>query len=144
MRKTERVTLDASAGRDAGKTFIVTELDSWHAIKWCARAMLALAQSGTNVPPGALAKAADGGPETLAALGLQIFALIPEATALPLMDDVRGCVTYQPPTAAVAAQPIYDGAMCQIEEPTTWYKLMQRVFAVHLGFLPAATPPTTG
>lgn len=142
MRKSEKVTI-ADAGRDLGKTFIVTEMDAWAALKWCTRAMLALSQSGTNVPAGTLKKAVKGGPEKLAALGLQVFALIPEATALPLMDEIKLCVTFQPPDGRMSAQPIYDGDLCQIDEPRTWWTLLTRAFSLHLGFLQAAPNQTT-
>lgn len=142
MRKTERVTI-AAENRDRGKTFIVTEMDAWKAVLWCAKAILALSQSGTNVPPGALVKAAEGGAEALAALGLQIFALVPEAVALPLMNEAKGCVTYQPPNSIISAQPIYDGDQCQVEEPSTWVTLLKVTFSLHLSFLQVAPSPPT-
>lgn len=139
-RKTERVTI-AGENRDSGKTFIVTEMDAWSAIRFCARGMLALSQSGTNVPAGTISKAAAGGPEAFAALGLQMFALIPPDVAMPLLEEAKGCITFQPVDTRVGAQPIYDGAMCQIEETTTWAQLLNRAWALHLGFLKAGPPP---
>lgn len=141
MRKTERVTI-AEQNRDHGKTFIVTEMGAWQALQWAAKAMLALSQGGTSVPPGALAKAASQGPETLAILGLQIFSLVPESVALPLMNEIKLCVTYAPPSG-IAAQPVYEGALCQVEEPSTWFILLKEAFALHLSFLPAAPSQTT-
>lgn len=142
MRKTERVTI-AAPNRDNGKVFIITEMGSLSALNWCARAMLALSQSGIDVQAGAMTKAAEGGAETIAALGMQMFALIPERVALPLMAEARQCITYQPPMQQIAVQPIYDGDMCQIEEVGTWATLLQRTFALHLGFSQADSPPIT-
>lgn len=142
MRKTERVTI-TTENRDHAKTFIVTEMSAWAALQWAAKALLALSQSGTDIKAGALSKAAEGGPETLAVLGLEIFTLVPQSVALPLMAEIKACVTYAPPESAIASQPIYEGAMCQVEEISTWFVLLKAAFILHLGFLPAATPPPT-
>lgn len=142
MRKIERVTID-TPGRDHGRTYIITEMDAWSAVRWCAKALLALTQSGTNVPPEALRNAAEEGPAALAAMGLNIFALVPPGVALPLMEEVRACVMFQPPGSAISAQPIREGDQCQIEEASTWFTLFKRAFALHLGFSEAAPSPTT-
>jgi hypothetical protein len=141
MRKTEHVVI-VEQNRDHGKTFILTEMPAWQALQWCARALLALSQSGSDIRPGALAKAAEGGPETLAALGLEIFTLVPSAVALPLMVEIKGCASFMPPGAAVAVS-IKDGENCQVEEISTWFVLLKHAFMLHLGFLPAAPSPTT-
>ena len=141
MRKTETVTITAD-NRDHAKTFIVTEMPAWQALQWCAKALLALSQSGADIKPGALVKASQGGPEVLATLGLEIFTLVPTGVALPLMQEIRGCVSFQSP-GGLAAVGIKDGDMCQIEEISTWFILLKAAFILHLGFLPAAPPPTT-
>ncbi len=141
MRKHEDVTITAD-NRDHGKTFIVTEMPAWQALQWCAKALLALSQSGADIKPGALVKASEGGPETLAALGLEIFTLVPSSVALPLMQEVRACVTFQSP-GGLAAVGIKDGDMCQVEEISTWFILLKAAFILHLGFFPAAPPPPT-
>lgn len=144
MRKTELVTIAGlEVNRDHGKTFLITEMSAWAALQWCARALLALSQSGTDIKPGALAKAASGGPEALATLGLEIFTLVPSAVALPLMAEIRACVRFQPPSSAIATQPIYEDEQCQVEEISTWFVLLKHAFTLHLGFLPAARPPIT-
>jgi hypothetical protein len=141
MRKTEAVTV-AADNRDYGKTFVITEMPAWQALQWCAKALLALSQSGTDIKPGALAKAAQGGPETIATLGLEIFTLVPPAVALPLMAEIRACVSFQAPGAAVTVS-IKDTEHSQVEEISTWFVLLKHAFILHLGFLPAAPPPTT-
>lgn len=141
MRKTEIVSI-AADNRDHGKTFVVTEMPAWQALQWCAKALLALTQTGADVQPGSLAKAAEGGPEVLAVLGLEIFTLVPAAVALPLMQEIKACVSFQAPGAVVTV-PIKDGMNCQVEEISTWFVLLKAAFVLHLGFLPAAPPPTT-
>lgn len=141
MRNHENVTI-TSDNRDHGKTFVVTEMPAWQALQWCAKALLSLSQSGSDIKPGALVKAAQGGPETLAKLGLQIFSLVPSGVALPLMSEIRACVKFQPPTGEFAVA-IKDGDMCQIEEISTWFVLLKAAFILHLGFLPAVPSPTT-
>lgn len=142
MARHNRVVTIDTEDRDFGKTFVLTEMPAWDAIRFCARAMLALSQTGANIPAGMIAKAADGGPEAFAALGLQMFALVPTEVALPLLDEARACIAYQPPDSRVAVQKILDGAMCQVEEPTTWAVLLKQVWVMHLGFLKAAALPT--
>lgn len=139
-RKQEFVTIDAD-GRDKGRIFILTEMDAWAAIRWCAKAMLALAQTGAQMPSGALAKAAEGGPETLAILGTQLFAFLPEPVALALMEEAKTCVAFQ--SSVGTSQPIYKGDQCQVEEPSTWFKLLQRLLVIHLGFFKAVATPNT-
>ena len=142
-RKTERVTIEAE-GRDKGKTFILTEMDSWSAVRWCAKAMLALTQSGVDTQAVGLSKAAEGGPEKIAALGVTLFAFIPPAVALPLLDEARACVSYRLPLkddSATSSQEIADGPRCQVEEPATWKILLQRLFLLHLGFSEAGDAP---
>jgi hypothetical protein len=141
MRKTESVTI-AADNRDHGKTFIVTEMPAWQALQWCAKALLALSQSGADIKPGALVKASQGGAETLATLGLEIFTLVPAPVALPLMTEIRACVSFQAPDG-ITFTGIKDGPMCQIEEISTWFVLLKAAFILHLGFLPAAPSPTT-
>lgn len=141
MRKIETVLITAE-NRDHGKTFIVTEMPAWQALQWCAKALLALSQSGADIKPGALVKASQGGPEVLAALGLEIFTLVPSVVALPLMAEIRACVGFQSPSGLAAVR-IGDGDMCQIEEISTWFILLKAAFILHLGFLPAAPSPTT-
>lgn len=144
--KTERVTIDAE-GRDKGKSFILTEMDSWNALRWCAKAMLSLSQSGVDVQTIGLTKAVqEGGPEKIAALGATLFAFIPATVALPLLDEARTCIRYRLPVKddkATATQEIADGEACQIAEPRTWVTLFQRLFFLHLGFSEAGDIPTT-
>lgn len=143
MRKTETVTIDLT-GRDNGRSYVLTEMDAWRTIKWAGRAVSALLQSGGTLPTAELMKAAEKGPETLSALGLRIFAYVPESVSLALMEELRACVTFKPANSAMSTQPIMAGDQCQIEEPSTWAVLLQRLFVMHLGFLAAASPPITG
>jgi hypothetical protein len=139
-RKIEKVTIDAE-GRDLGKTFVITEMSAWDAIRWAARATLALAQSGVQIPEGALS----GAPETIAASAFALLSLVPEAVALPLLEEARECIQFQPSTnAAVALQPVEFGGISAVEEPITWATLLRRVFVLHVGFSVAGVAPISG
>jgi hypothetical protein len=140
-RKQEKVTI-ADEGRDLGKTFVLTEMPAWDAVKWATRAYLALAQQGTQIPDGALTS---GDPELIAATGLTLLSLIPEHVAMSLLDEAKACIQFQPSdNSAIALQPVLFGGISAIEEPGTWLALLRRVFSLHVGFSTVGAPPTTG
>lgn len=74
MRKTVNYTVTAQ-GRDYGKLFVITEMPSEQGEWWAMRALLALANSGVNLPDGVVELGMAG----LAEVGLKkLFALPPE------------------------------------------------------------------
>ena len=81
MRKTKTVTIE-SENRDHGKCFLLTEMSAAAAEKWAARAFLALAKSGVNLPDGVadmglagVAAAGAGASDLGACFGALVWAL---------------------------------------------------------------------
>ena len=91
MRKTKIVTIEAE-NRDKGKTFLLTEMSAAQAEKWAARAFLALAKSGAELPAGA----ADAGLAGVATAGLAALSGLDWDLAEPLLDEMFRCIQIQP------------------------------------------------
>lgn len=130
-RKTITVTIDAP-GRDLGKMFVLREMPASQAEKWAAKAFLALARSGAEVPDNIAAAGLAG----VAALGVKAFGGMSFHDAEPLMDEMMACVSIQPDLArpAVIRALIED----DIEEIATRLKLRLELFRLHMDFSAAA------
>lgn len=134
-RRTATVAI-AEAGRDAGKTFFLTELPAQQAEEWFTRAIMLLVRSGTDVPPNIFSY----GPMAFAAMGLGAaltgLGKAPWPEVKTLFDEMFGCVAFKAPNGSL----ITDRAMVdsQIEEVTTRFRLREEVLSLHLGFSLAA------
>jgi hypothetical protein len=133
-RKTERVVID-TPGRDLGRVFVITEMDSWNALILTSKIAHALSVSGINVPE--IAKS----PEGLAEAGIRLMTYIAPAVAVPIMEELRECVAVLPPRAKPGspAQPLIPEN--QPHEIRTWFTLLTKLYYLHLGFSPAANTP---
>jgi hypothetical protein len=127
MRKTVIVTIDA-AGRDAGKVFLLREMPASQAEKWAARAFLAMARSGIDIPDDV----ASAGLAGIAAVGLKAIGGLGFAEAEPLMDEMFACVQIVPDPArpGVVRALVED----DIEEIATRLRLRKEVFGLHVDF----------
>jgi len=131
-RKTEIINV-TSEGRDKGKQFIITEMPALRAERWAFRALLALAHSGVELPPGA----ADGGMAVLASAGLQALNSLDFEEARPLLDEMWSCVQIVPdPKNPNITRPlvIREGEGDDIEELPTIFQLRERIFRLHTDF----------
>jgi hypothetical protein len=135
-RKTERVGPLVDHGRDTGRVFILTEMDSWNALILTAKISHALTMSGINVPE--IMKS----PEGLAEAGIRLMTYIAPAVAVPLMEEVRDCITVMSPKQKGMPQPLIPEN--QPHEIKTWFTLLSKLYYLHLGFSPAADIPTSG
>ena len=124
MRKTLDITIDADGGRDAGKTFRITEMAASKAEKWAMRALLALAHSGAELPAGA----AQGGMRVLALFGVQALMNLAFEDAEPLLDEMMGCVQIVEPKLVRALMED------DIEEVQTRMLLRRQIIELHVGF----------
>lgn len=90
--KTETIVVPASwGGRDAGKTFVITEMPAARAEKWAWRLILALKGTSAQIP------------ESLAELGMVAVAIRGVNSFLasdvdfgklePLLDEMLGCIS---------------------------------------------------
>jgi hypothetical protein len=132
MRKTKIVTIDAE-NRDKGKSFLLTEMGATQAEKWAARAFLALAKSGVDLPDGAAQQGLAG----VAAAGLSALSGLDWALAEPLLDEMFRCIQIQPDPVK---NPNFFRALGEndTEEVTTRIKLRKELLELHLGFSLAA------
>ncbi len=137
MRRSRTVTIDKPAdgieNRDAGKTFIITEVPAVQAEEWGLRALMALGTSGFIVPQ----EMADAGLIGAAIVGYQAFMGARQEEILPLWREMLpACVQYLPPAGENAA-----GVTITIpwnpqlvEEVSTLAILRQNILELHVGF----------
>ena len=124
--------------RDDGKIFLLEELDSYRAERWCATARILIAEAlKVPVPSADVGEAA-----ALASLPLDLANLrLQQALADPELDPLwEATISYQhdprhPP------QKIRQGENCQIEEIATRQLLKMEVLKLHLGFSGGASAP---
>lgn len=141
MRKRETVVVPAWPGnRDAGKTFVITEMPAAQAEKWALRAFLALKGSEERIPDGIQGLGMVG----VAIIGLNVFlqADIDFSKIEPLLDEMMTCVQIvRDPGAADHASglPVATSLVSpdDIEEVATRAWLRSEVLRVHTGFSPA-------
>jgi hypothetical protein len=127
MARREQTVAITAEGRDQGKVFVLREMPASQAEKWAARALLALAKSGVEIPDDA----AQAGLAGVASIGFQAFGGLSWELAEPLLDEMFDCVKIQPgDNAAVTRKLIED----DIEEVATRLKLRMALFELHTGF----------
>lgn len=132
-RKVEYVSPPAAtAGRDLGKRYRITEVDSVVAEKWGIRIVLALTRGGLQLPQNV---------HGLGLLGLGIVALntlfrgnVEWSEIEPLFDEMMQCVEI---VRDPAGSPMYAVPMISpndIEEVPTRLWLRSEVIRIHTGF----------
>lgn len=122
-RRTEVVTIDDKDSRDAGKSFLITEMGSEAAEWWAFRVLQALLGSDAEIDFQApLAQ--------MARQGLGALAKLPPAQAKPLLDEMMSCVSVQLPGSGGTRKLLPD----DIEEVTTRVKLRSKMVELHTGF----------
>jgi hypothetical protein len=130
MRRTAEVTISSEDpnNRDAGKTFLLTEMSAAKAEKWAARALLALTNAGIEVPE----ELENAGIAAIAMMGVQALSGLSFNQAEPLMDEMFECIQIKEP--AITRRLTED----DIEEISTRLFLRGEVLSLHLGFSLAA------
>ena len=127
MRKTLLITIDAE-GRDFGKVFKLTEMSAVRAEKWAARAFLAMARSGIDIPDNI----AEAGLAGIAAIGFRALGGMRFDDAEPLLDEMFATVELIPdPSRPNVARPLIES---DIEEVATRLRLRKEVFSLHVDF----------
>lgn len=132
-RKTATVTIDAE-GRDKGKVFVLTELPAMQAEEWAGRALFAMMNSGVDIPENI----AQAGLAGVAALGISALTKISFDAAKPLLDEMLGCIQFQPSPKVTRAL-IED----DIEEVATLIRLRKEIINLHLDFSTPAGQSTS-
>ena len=128
-RRTKIVVVPATPGnRDAGKEFLVTEMSARAAEKWAARLLLAMSNSGVDVPDGIRSAGFAG----LAALGVRSLGAVKFTEAEPLLDEMMTCVRIATDKRNPSlTRPLIDD---DVEEVSTLALLRMEVLELHLGF----------
>ena len=130
MLRTADITITEEGRRDAGKVFRLTEMPAFYAEKWAARALIALAKAGVELPEGA----ADAGFAGLAAVGIRKLGTLAWADAEPLLDEMLGCIQVVPdPQRKLLVRAMLPQAG-DIEEISTLVQLRLEVLKLHLDF----------
>lgn len=133
MRKEIRITI-TDEGRDKGKTFIITEMAASKAEKWAAKALLAVAHSGVELPDDVQGAGVAG----IAVMGLKALTNLKFEDLEPLMDEMFECVMSQPdPARPDIKRPLVEN---DIEEILTRIRLRAEAFTLHTGFSLAGGP----
>ena len=132
MRKTKTITIPKTGGRDAGKTFLLTEMDAFRTEKWSQRALLAIAAGGVDIPEEVLRMGAGA----VMAAGFRALMTMAFQDAEPLLDEMLSCVEIVPDPKYPAVVRKLD--VEDVEEVKTLLLLRSEVIELHTGFSPAA------
>jgi len=123
MRKTQTVTITA-AGRDQGKTFLITEMPASQAENWAIRAVFAMGKSNVDIPMDAVY----AGWAVVATVGLKALLGAPYDEARPLLDEMMACVQSVQDSGT---RPLIES---DIDEISTRMFLRDEVFRLHANF----------
>ena len=135
-RKTVSIKI-SDAGRDAGKTFVITEMSAESGERFAARALLALTSSGAEVPDGI----GQASMATMAAFGMKAFLSLDYDRISPLLTEMMSYV--QIDMGGGVVRPIIEGCG-DVEEVPTLLKLRKAFLELHLGFSIADLTQTSG
>lgn len=124
-------------GRDQGKTYLLTEMAASQAEMWAARAFLAMANAGLEIPQEVM----DSGMGGLASLGVSLLGKLPFEEARPLMDEMFICVRFIPDESKSE----FSRALVEsdIEEIKTRLKIRVELLKLHSDFFQAVAPSTS-
>jgi hypothetical protein len=133
MRKTVNYTV-TTAGRDMGKTFLITEMSAAQSEEWAARALFTAMNSGVDVPDELLGAGLAG----IAALGIKSLAKVDFDKVKPLFDQMMECVQIVPDRSNPQfTRPLIDD---DVEEVATRLALRKATLDLHLDFFRTAVP----
>lgn len=130
-RKTKDITIES--GRDAGKTFRITEMPILQADKWAQRALFAIARAGVDTSSINMS----GGMLEMARLALDVVGKIDPEVGGDLLDELLSCVQIIP-TGGVPRSLVMDS---DIEDIKTLFVLRKEVLALHIDFLKSGNSP---
>ena len=126
-RKTINYTVSDN-NRDKGKVFVLTEMSAVKAETWAIKALLALMNSGVDIPDGSETM----GMAAMAELGLKAISGLKWEIAEPLLQEMMDCVQFMPePRTPHIVRALFDE---DIEEVATRVKLRLEVWKLHINF----------
>lgn len=133
--RVQEITIPPDGGRDAGKTYILTELPAEQAEKWAVKVWLALARSGSTfkVSEDEIQSGLAGVASALLRQGINLFAHMRFEDAEPLMDEMFSCIQVRDKTDKGKVNPrrLYP---VDIQEWQTRLLLRKEVLALHVDF----------
>lgn len=134
MARKQHTIVVETAGRDCGKMFVLNEMPATQAEKWAARALLAMAKSGMEIPDDI----ANAGLAGVAAMGIKALGGMSFVDAEPLLDEMFDMVSFVPDPARPAIKRGYGGVgpiiEDDIEEISTRLRLRKELFFLHVNF----------
>lgn len=122
-RKTKTVTI-TTAGRDEGKSFLLTEMPASQAENWAIRAVFAMGKTNVDIPMDAVY----AGWAVIATVGLKALLGAPYDEARPLLDEMMACIQS---VQESGVRPLIES---DIEEISTRMYLRDEVFKLHANF----------
>ena len=130
-RKVAEVT-QTDAGRDHGKTYVITEMPASQGERWAMRAFFAMAKAQVDIPES-IARAGLAGIASMNLKELVIaLAAIPFEEAEPLMNEMFMCVKRMEDSSG--HQLIRNLVEDDIEEIGTRLMLREAILGLHLNF----------
>ena len=131
----EIISWSGATGRDAGKTYVITETDPFYSFQWGLKAAKAL----SGLLPDTYARSIDGVAMWAAESGIDKVLEANPAELLPLLDELFSkCVKSQSPVnekVVLDITPEYNDG--RIEERYTISELYLEIFRVHTNFYAA-------
>jgi hypothetical protein len=131
--KTKTVTITAE-GRDIGKSYKLTEMPVAKGEKWAARALLALAKAGVEMPDGT------DGMAGLAGFGLTSLEKLSWSEVEPLLDEMMPCIKFVM-AGGTPRDLMLDAG--DVEEITTLFTLRKEILSLHFSFFMTAVDSTS-
>jgi hypothetical protein len=127
-------------GRDKGKVFVLTAMPARQAFFWGLNVILTGMNCGSAIP----AEVSSQGIAGLAVWGIAALEKIPPTLAQPFIEELLACVQIQPGKHSEVLRPVRDAAD-DIEEPKTYWDLLQKTYEMHVGpFIPASRSQAPG
>lgn len=120
-------TITIEKGRDAGMTYLITEMPIAKADNWAMRALFAIANGGVDLE--------DVNPNMgmlgMANVAIKALAGIDPKVGIPLLDELLECVQVVP-SGGNARALLLDS---DVKDLTTMFTLRKEALAIHLDFL---------
>lgn len=117
----------AESGRDVGKKFHITEMSATQAEAWAIKALLAIGNSGIDIPEGLI----DQGMAGLVAISYMNLLKIPFKVAEPLLEEMMSCVKIMPSDSSNIKRNLIED---DIEEVATRLQLRKAIWSLHMDF----------
>lgn len=129
MRREREVRIAGEGNRDAGKVYIVKEVDAVTAEEWGLRALMALGTGGIQIPPELMGL----GILAIPLIGYQVFMGAKEEAVLPLWREMLpACVSVK--QSNTVFEKFNPANVNHVEEVSTLLELRKAVLEIHTGF----------